>query len=58
MRLYSVAEIESIRLSSVLSRTSQEFIIDILFVAITQSSRQERKILEKTIEVIKEFRRN
>jgi DNA-binding MurR/RpiR family transcriptional regulator len=58
LRLYSVAEIESIRLSSILSRTSQEFIIDILFVAITQSSRQERKILEKTIEVIKEFRRN
>jgi DNA-binding MurR/RpiR family transcriptional regulator len=57
LRLYSVAEAESIRLSSILSRTSQEFIIDILFVAITQSSRQGRKILEKTTEVIKEFRR-
>jgi len=42
VKLYSVAEQESIRLSSILARTSQEFVIDILFIAITQSSSQGR----------------
>jgi len=55
-KLYSVAEEESIRLSSILARTAQEFIIDILFIAITQSSRQGRKYLEHTRNVVSEFR--
>ncbi|MGV2871682.1 MurR/RpiR family transcriptional regulator [Colwellia sp. E150_009] len=56
VKLYSVAEQESIRLSSILARTSQEFVIDILFIAITQSSSQGRKLLEKSNNAVKEFR--
>ena len=56
VKLFSVAEEESIRLSSILARTSQEFVIDILFVAITQSSPQGRLFLEKTKEVVTKFR--
>ena len=57
VKLYSIADEESARLSSILARTAQEFIIDILFIAITQSSRQGRQILEKTNTVVGEFRR-
>jgi len=56
IKLYSVAENESIRLSSILARTSQEFMIDIIFIAITQSSRQSRKLLEKTNTIVTKFR--
>ncbi len=56
VKLYSVAEAESLRLSSILARTAQEFIIDILFIAITQSSRQSRKLLEKTNAIVSDFR--
>lgn len=56
VKLYSVAEQESIRLSSILARTSQEFVIDILFIAITQSSSQGRKLLAKSNKTVKEFR--
>jgi DNA-binding MurR/RpiR family transcriptional regulator len=58
LKLYSVADDESARLSSILTRTAQEFIIDILFIAITQSSRQGRQILEKTNTVVGDFRRS
>ncbi|WP_299265896.1 MurR/RpiR family transcriptional regulator [uncultured Psychrosphaera sp.] len=58
LKLYSVADDESARLSSILTRTAQEFIIDILFIAITQSSRQGRQILEKTNTVVSDFRRS
>ncbi|WP_289029456.1 MurR/RpiR family transcriptional regulator [uncultured Paraglaciecola sp.] len=58
VKLYSVADEESARLSSILARTAQEFIIDILFIAITQSSRQGRQILEKTNAVVSDFRRS
>ncbi|WP_340680108.1 SIS domain-containing protein [Paraglaciecola sp.] len=57
VKLYSIADEDSARLSSILARTAQEFIIDILFIAITQSSRQGRQILEKTNAVVGEFRR-
>lgn len=57
VKLYSIADEESARLSSILARTAQEFIIDILFIAITQSSRQGRQILEKTNAVVSEFRK-
>jgi DNA-binding MurR/RpiR family transcriptional regulator len=58
IKLYSVADDESARLSSILTRTAQEFVIDILFIAITQSSRQGRQILEKTNTVVSDFRRS
>lgn len=58
VKLYSVAERESVRLSSILARTAQEFVIDILFIAITQSSRPGRKMLEKTNAAVSEFRRS
>jgi DNA-binding MurR/RpiR family transcriptional regulator len=57
VKLYSVAEQESIRLSSILARTSQEFVIDILFIALTQSSSQGRKLLEKSNNAVKDFRK-
>ncbi|WP_286233940.1 MurR/RpiR family transcriptional regulator [Thalassotalea sediminis] len=56
VKLYSIAEQESLRLSSILARTSQEFVIDILFIAITQSSSQGRKLLEKSNNAVKSFR--
>ena len=56
IKLYSVAEEKSLRLSSILARTAQEYIIDILFIAITQSSRQSRKTLEKTNSAMAGFR--
>ena len=52
VKLYSVAEGESVRLSSILARTAQDFVIDILFIALTQSSRQGRKLLEHSNEVV------
>lgn len=56
VKLYSIAEQESLRLSSILARTSQEFVIDILFIAITQASSQGRKLLEKSNTAVKTFR--
>lgn len=58
VRLYSVAEEESVRLSSILARTAQDFVIDILFIALTQSSRQGRKLLEHSNDVVSDFRNN
>ena len=55
--LYSVAEQRAARLSSILAKTSQELVIDMLFIALTQSSRSGRKLLEKTNEVVSRFRR-
>lgn len=56
IKLYSVAEEESLRISSILARTAQEYIIDVLFIAITQSSKQSRKTLEKTNSTVAEFK--
>ncbi|WP_404340879.1 MurR/RpiR family transcriptional regulator [Pseudoalteromonas mariniglutinosa] len=58
VKLYSVAEEESVRLSSILARTAQDFVIDILFIALTQSSRQGRKLLEHSNEVVSKFKNN
>ncbi|MAJ69821.1 MAG: MurR/RpiR family transcriptional regulator [Alteromonadaceae bacterium TMED7] len=57
VQLYSVAEEASARLSSILARTAQELIIDMLFIALTQASRPGRKLLEKTNEIVSQFRR-
>ena len=56
VKLYSVAENSSQRLSSILARTAQELIIDMLFIALTQASRTGRKLLEKTNDVVARFR--
>ncbi|MBT0585944.1 MurR/RpiR family transcriptional regulator [Alteromonas oceanisediminis] len=56
VKLYSVAEDPSLRLSSILARTAQELIIDMLFIALTQASRNGRKLLEKTNSVVARFR--
>jgi len=56
LKLYSVVEAESLLLSPILVRTAQEYIIDILFIAITQSSRQSRKLLEKTKKVVSDLK--
>ena len=56
VNLFSVAEEESVRLSSILARTAQDFVIDILFIALTQSTRQGRKLLEHSNYVVKPFR--
>ena len=36
--------------------TAQELIIDMLFIALTQASRPGRKLLERTNEVVSQFR--
>lgn len=56
IKLYSVVGDESQRLSPILARTAQEYIIDVLFMVITQSSRQSRKSLEKTNNTVAEFK--
>ncbi|WP_100642790.1 MurR/RpiR family transcriptional regulator [Alteromonas facilis] len=56
VKLFSVAEDPSLRLSSILARTAQELIIDMLFIALTQSSRSGRERLEKTNDVVHKFR--
>ena len=56
IKLYSVVENESLLLSPILVRTAQEYIIDILFIAITQSSKQSRKLLEKASRVVSELK--
>ena len=55
IKLYTVAEKSSVRLSSILSRTSQEFVIDLLFIVLTQSSASSRKMVEKSNKAIKSF---
>lgn len=58
IKLFSVAENESLRLSSILARTSQEFVIDILFIAITQSFKQGRNYLQESNQVVTDFRQD
>ncbi|TKB47459.1 MurR/RpiR family transcriptional regulator [Thalassotalea mangrovi] len=55
VKLYTVAEQSSIRLSSIISRTSQEFVIDLLFIALTQASRGARKSVEESNKAVKDF---
>jgi DNA-binding MurR/RpiR family transcriptional regulator len=56
VKLYSVAEEASTRISSILARTAQELIIDVLFIAIMQESDEGRQMLEKSRGVITRFR--
>lgn len=56
VRLYSVAEEAATRISSILARTAQELVIDILFIALMQSSSSSRALLEKSRDVVSQFR--
>jgi DNA-binding MurR/RpiR family transcriptional regulator len=58
VKLYSVAQENSARLSTILTHTAQEFIIDMLFITLTQSSRQSRQLLEKTNSVVSQLRQS
>lgn len=55
--LYSVAEDVGTRISSILARTSQELVIDMLFIALMQSSDSRRHMLEKARDVVSEYKR-
>ncbi|CAB0150726.1 HTH-type transcriptional regulator MurR [Pseudidiomarina piscicola] len=48
VKLYSVAESESTRLSSIHARTAQNLIIDLLFIALIQASEPGRSTLAQT----------
>jgi DNA-binding MurR/RpiR family transcriptional regulator len=56
VKLYSVAEDASTRISSILARTAQELIIDVLFIRLMQRSDKTRELLEKTREVLTQYR--
>lgn len=56
VKLYSVAEEASTRISSILARTAQELIIDILFIRLMQRSDKSRQLLENSRNVITQFR--
>lgn len=56
VNLYSVAENEEVRLSSILARTSQEFVIDVLFIGLTQASKAGRKQLQITNSIVNNYR--
>jgi DNA-binding MurR/RpiR family transcriptional regulator len=56
IKLYSVAEEASTRISSILARTAQELIIDVLFITLMQRSDKARHLLEKSREVVTKFR--
>lgn len=54
-QLYTVAENSSLRLSSIISRTSQEYVIDLMFIALTQTSRRSRKMVQQSNEAVRDF---
>ncbi len=56
--LYSASDEDCLRMSSLLVRTAQQFIVDTLCVALTQNSRHGRKHLEKSTESISSFRQH
>lgn len=56
VKLYSVAEEASTRISSILARTAQELIIDVLFISIMQHSDKGRQLLENSRKVVTQFR--
>lgn len=58
VRLYSVAEEAATRISSILARTAQELVIDMLFISLMQTSSSRRAMLEKSRDVVSQFRKN
>lgn len=55
VRLFTVAETNSVRLSSIVSRTSQEYIIDALFLLLTQGSSKFRDCVELSNKAVADF---
>lgn len=55
VKLYTVAETDSVRLSSIVSRTSQEYIIDALFLLLTQGSASFREQVERSNLAVSQF---
>lgn len=58
VKLFSVAERDSIRLSSILARTSQQYVIDMIFIALTQASEEKRKYLQKINSIMAKIKRS
>ncbi|KFZ27901.1 RpiR family transcriptional regulator [Pseudidiomarina atlantica] len=56
IKLYSVAESESTRLSSIHARTAQNLVIDLLFIALIQASENGRGILARTNKAFQRMR--
>lgn len=56
VKLYSVAESESTRLSSIHARTAQNLIIDLLFIALIQASESGRTTLAQTNKAFQRLR--
>ncbi|MGQ8366997.1 MurR/RpiR family transcriptional regulator [Glaciecola sp. 1036] len=56
VRLFSVAEEAATRISSILARTAQEFVIDVLFIALMQRYSDRRVLLEKTRDAVSTLR--
>lgn len=56
VKLYTVSDENSARLSSILARTAQEFVIDTLFILLTQASSKGRKLLEASNQAVRQYR--
>ncbi|AWL13106.1 Glucokinase [Saliniradius amylolyticus] len=55
-KLYTVAEEDSARLSSILAHTAQSFVLDTLFILLTQTSERGRQLLELSNDVVRQYR--
>ncbi|RUO63080.1 MurR/RpiR family transcriptional regulator [Pseudidiomarina insulisalsae] len=58
IKLYSVAESEPARLSSIHARTAQNLVIDLLFIALIQASESGRETLTRTNHAFQRLRQN
>ena len=56
IKLFTVADEDSARLSSILARTAQELVIDTLFILLTQHSAKGRKMLEASNQALRDYR--
>lgn len=56
LNLKTVANESAARLSSILSRTAQELVIDLLFILLTQSSVKGRKMLAASNQAVADYR--
>lgn len=58
LQLYMATDEESARLSSILARTAQEYVIDLLFIGLTQASKGGRSLMEKSNQAVAQFYRS
>ncbi len=58
LQLYMATDEESARLSSILARTAQEYVIDLLFIGLTQASKTGRTLMEKSNQAVAQFYRS